>query len=249
MSILRNSTIDTKIQVRLEVEGSRVQRRLPPPWQVAPMARGAHDGANLFVIFNDVLLKQDAEGGPAPDAVNRFAGFLAPAVHPDTGEAALLMMRIFAAHPASIPGRYQNSLAATVHREQTVTGSDLESVCTERFELREPGGGTVELRLRYRRGVPTRIAWPTTLRSAVDPAILRLYRSDALVDVVKSVPAGIDRVEAYSLRVTVPEMRDLFDGAERLVSITAVPWFIRQEFGPSPELPPRDDQREPHRSH
>lgn len=232
MSTLRNSTIDTKVQVRLQIEPERAQRRLPAPWVVAPLTQAAHRGANLFVIFNEVLLKQDAEGNPAPDATNRFVGFLIPAAHPETGEAATFMLRIFAAHPESIPGRYHNSLPATVIREQTVTGTGLESVCAERFELREPSGGTVEVRLRYRRGIPSRAAWPTTMRSAADPAVLRLYRSDALMDVVKSVPAGIDRVEAYSLRVTVPEMRDLFDGAERLVSITAVPWFVRQEFVP-----------------
>ncbi|MGH2347973.1 MAG: hypothetical protein ACRDFT_00745 [bacterium] len=200
---------------------------------MAPLAQGAHEGANLFVIFNDVLLKQDGQGHPAPDVVNRFVGFLVPAAHSQTGEAVLFMLRILAAHPESIPGRYKNSLLATVVREQMVAGTDLESVCSERFDLREIGGGTVELRLRFRRGVPSRLAWPTTILSAADPGTMRLYRSEALNDVVKSVPAGIDRIEQYSLRVTVPEMSDLFDGAERLISITAVPWFVRQEYGPS----------------
>lgn len=231
MGALLNSTIDTKIQIRLQVGHAGLQARLPAPWVVAPITDGPHEGTNLAVIFNDVLLKQDAEGNAAPDAVNRFVGFLVPAAHPQTGEAAVFMVRIFAAHPESIPGRYGNSRPATVLREQTIAGADLQTVCTERFDLSPSGGGTVELRLRYRRGIPSRAAWPTTLRSAADPAILRAYRSEALIDIIKSVPAGIDRVEDYTLRVTVPELRDLFDGSERLVSIAAVPWFIRQEFG------------------
>ncbi len=249
MSPLRNSTIDTKIQVRLQVDASRVQRRLPPPWQVMPSAEDAHRGTNLLVIFNDVLLKQDEAGAPASDAVNRFVGFLIPGVHPQTAEKALFMARIFAAHPASIPGRYHNSLPAAVEREQVSMGVGLDAVCTERFALLDGDGGVVELRLRYRRGVPSRVSWPTTMRSATDPAIARFYRSDALLDLVRSIPASIDRVEDYALRVTVSEFGDLFDGAERLVSVTVVPWFIRQEFSTAPDLPLRDDQREPHRRH
>ncbi len=232
MQSLLNSTIDTKIQVRLRVDPAGLQGRLSSPWQVAPVTEGVHQGTNLMVIFNDVLLRQDAEGNAAPDAVNRFVGFLIPAVRPQTKEATTFMLRIFAAHPESIPGRYKNSLAATVRREHAVAGTDLQTVCTERFDFAVAGGGAVELRLQYHRGIPSRVAWPTNLRSTADPAILRVYRSEALIDVVKSVPAGIDRVQHYQLRVTVPELHDLFDGTERLVSITAVPWFVRQEFGP-----------------
>lgn len=228
-----NSTIDTKIQVRLQVDASAVQRRLPGSWRVAPSAEEVHRGTNLMVIFSDVLLRQDADGFPSPDAVNRFVGFLIPAVDPQTGEKAVFMARIFSAHTAAVPGRYRNSVLADVTREQAVAGTGLHAVCSERFALSHSGGGTIELRLRYHRGVPSRMVWPTTMRSAADPSIVRVYRSDALLDVVRSLPAGIDRVEDYVLHVTVPELGDLFDGSERLISITVVPWFVRQEYEPS----------------
>lgn len=231
MPSLLNSTIDTKIQVRFQAEESRVQRRLPAPWEVAASAEDVHFGTNLLVIFNDVLLKQDGDGAPAPDAVNRFVAFLIPAVDPKTGERSVFMTRIFSAHTAAVPGRYRNALLADITREQVVTGTGVDTACTERFAVSCPDGGTIELRLRYRRGIPSRVAWPTTMRSAADPSIVRLYRSEALIDVVKSLPAGVDRVEDYALRVTVPEFGDLFDGSERLVSIAAVPWFVRQEHG------------------
>jgi len=225
-----NSTIDTKIQVRLRVSPDGAQARLPAPWHLAPTVTGPHAGTNLLVIFTDVLLRQDAGGAPAPDAVNRYVAFLVPAVHSQTGEKVQFMARVLAAHPASIPGRFGNAAAAAVLREHTLAGTDLETVCTELFELRTGSQGCVELRLRYRRGVPERITWPTNLRSTSDPALARSYRSEALVDIVRSIPAGINRVEAYSLRVTVPGLTTSFDGTERLVSITAVPWFTRQEF-------------------
>ena len=228
-----NSTIDTKIQVRLQVDASALQRRLPEPWRVAPSAEDVHRGTNLMVIFSDVLLRQEADGSPSPDAVNRFVGFIIPAVDPQTTERAVFMAQIFSAHTAAVPGRYRNSVLASVTREQAVAGTDVDAVCSERFVLSQTGGGAVELRLRYRRGIPSRVVWPTTMRSAADPSIVRVYRSDALIDVVRSLPAGIDRVEDYVLRVTVPEFGDLFDGSERLISITVVPWFVRQEYGPT----------------
>jgi hypothetical protein len=68
----------------------------------------------------------------------------------------------------------------------------------------------------------------TKPRSAVDPTISRVYRVDQGLDLVRSVPVGIDRVHAYSLRVTVPELRPVFDGSEQLVSIALYPWYLRQ---------------------
>ena len=49
---------------------------------------------------------------------------------------------------------------------------------------------------------------------------------------MKSTPVGIDRVRTYQFRVSVPELRPLFDGTERLVSIVVLPWYVRQVFLP-----------------
>ena len=229
MSTLRNITIDTKIHVRLEASRTAVQRRVPAPWQVAPAADAVHRGTNLLLILTEVWLRQQPDGSPAPDAVNRHAAVLAPAVHPETGETAVFMLRMYAVHPASVPGRFGNAVVAAAWRERHEAGTGVRSVCTERFVIRPDGGGHLDLRLRYERGVPVRRAWPTSMRSAVDPSMRRHYHSDALLDVVRSIPAGIDRVDDYALSVTIPELSDLFDGSERLISLAAVPWFVRQE--------------------
>ncbi len=236
MTALLNSTIDTKIQVRLAVNPAALQRRLPAPWQAAPVVDGVHQGTNLLVIFSDVLLKQEPDGSPSPDAVNRYVALLAPATHPGTGGRATFMLRIYTAHPASVPGRFRNSVRASVWRARSEAGTGLRAVCTERFVLRPDGGGSVDLSLRYEPAVPIRQSWPTIMRSAADSSVVRHYRSEALVDVVRSLPAGIDRVEEYDLHITVSELGDVFDGSERLVSLAVVPWFIRQETGEIPSI-------------
>jgi hypothetical protein len=226
---LRNTTIDTKIQVRLEADRAAVQRRLPAPWRVSPASDPVHRGANLLLILSEVWLRQEPDGSPAPDPVNRHAALLAPAVHDSTGETAVFMLRMYAVHPASVPGRFSNAVAATAWRDRHEAGTGLRSACAERFVVRPDGGGHLDLRVRYERGVPVRRAWPTSMRSAADPAAQRQYHSEGLLDVVRSVPAGIDRLDDYTLSVTIPELADLFEGSGRLVSLTAVPWFVRRE--------------------
>lgn len=225
------TTIDTKIHVRLAVNPSRLQNRLPASWSIAPASDEVHRGANLLVIFSEVLLRQRADGSPSPDPVNRHVALLAPATRADSGEASVFMLQMYAAHPASVPGRFRNTLPATIWRERCEAGIGTRTVCAERLFARPDTGGRIELRLRYERGLPTRRAWPTTMRSAADPSIVRHYQSEALLDVVRSVPAGIDRVEEYALQVELRETADLFDGSERLVSLAIVPWFARQEAG------------------
>ncbi len=37
---------------------------------------------------------------------------------------------------------------------------------------------------------------------------------------------------SYQFHVTISEFGDLFDGTECLVSVTIVPWYVRQVYGP-----------------
>jgi hypothetical protein len=229
---LLDLTIATRIVLRFAVRDEAVRTRLPSAWNIFPIPSGASKGANLAVIFNDALLNQDAAGNPAPDAVSRYIGFAVPARHPETEEEAGFNFRILTAHPRAVPGKYKTSRLGSVLRESYAKGSDLNATVTEHFRFRDPHGGSVELQLQYRRGVPSRAMTQGNVRSGVDPSILRIYKVHELVDVVRSVPQNIDRVLSYQFRVTIPEFSDLFDGAERLVSITIVPWYVRQVYGP-----------------
>ena len=90
----------------------------------------------------------------------------------------------------------------------------------------------IGLQLQYRGAAPTRAKVEARPRSPVNPEFFRIYHIDQGVDVVKSVPNGIDRVQHYRLRVTVSELGKLFDGTEQLVSVAILPWYVRQGFLP-----------------
>jgi len=131
-----------------------------------------------------------------------------------------------------VPGmRPMEAALPEARREQEVRSEDLTTTVSERFTFQIPDGGLVDLRLKYVGGVPTHAAGRARVRSAADPAILRVYHVDQLVYVVRDVPKGIDRVQDLRVDVTVPELRDLFDGSEQLISITVSPHYFRQVYG------------------
>ncbi|TMI99344.1 MAG: hypothetical protein E6H01_11080 [Bacillati bacterium ANGP1] len=229
---LLDLTIATQAVLRFAVRTEPLQARLPAPWQVSPDPAGVSKGANLAVTFNDALLNQDAAGIPTADAVSRYIGFAVPARHPETEEEAGFNFRILTAHPRAVPGKYKTSRLGTVLREFYAKGNDMSATVTDHFRFRDPGGGSVELQLQYRRGLPVRVVSQGNVRSATDPSILRIYKIHELLDIVRSVPQNIDRVMSYQFRNTISEFSDLFDGTERLVSVTIVPWYVRQVYGP-----------------
>jgi hypothetical protein len=62
------SNVDVRTIVALKIADAEAQRLLPAGWQVAPVASGPNQGANLSLTFLDQLLNQDPEGKPAGSA-------------------------------------------------------------------------------------------------------------------------------------------------------------------------------------
>ena len=229
--IFVGSNADNRITVGLRVGQAASQAWLPAPWQAEPLQRGPFKGANLLVAFIDRLLNQDPEGKPVAGGTFRLAALYVPAKHPQTGESAPFIIRIFGPHEG--PGPYKNSVQATVRRQATLRGANFEpGAGSELWEVRDSAGGILEFRMDYQRAVPVRTKGEARPHSNVDPTFFRMYRYDQVMDVVKSIPEGIDRVQSYQLRVTMSELRKLFDGTEQLVGIAMIPWYGRQTFLP-----------------
>jgi hypothetical protein len=226
----------TRITLGFQVKPEAVQAWLPSPWQLHPLDSGPLKGANLLVVFVDRLRDDDPEGKPKSSATktNRIIPFLAPAKHPQTGQTASLVFGEFVSNPAQVPGFYKVFRAATVRVEHTIKSQDVEAEeVTDVWEVRDATGtGGIEFRLQSLRqvGTRTRDKGEPNIISAQDPALWRIYKFDAATDVVKSVPEGIDRVQGYTFRLTVPEYSKLFDGSEQLIGISVTPWYVRQVF-------------------
>lgn len=234
VSVLAETAVESNVDIRLTLafqarEGD-LQSWLPAPWQVNPVTAGPSKGANLFVVFIQNLLRQTPDSKLSESSGTARAVALAvPAKHPQTGEESTFVTRIYTTDHASLPGPYKNSTKADVRRELVLKGENLEpGYGSDNWEMKEASGGTILVRFTYQRSLPVRAKIEQKPRSAVEPNFYRIYRVDLGVELVKSVPAGIDRLQSYEFRSTVPELAKLFDGTAQLVSITASPWYVRQ---------------------
>ena len=225
------SNADNRLAVALAVSPSAAQAWLPAPWRVEPFPKGPFRGANLVIACIDRLLNQDPKGNPAGGGTFRLAALYVPAKNPRTGESAPFIIRVYGPHAGA--GPYKNSVQATVRREATMRGADFEpGTGSESWLVRDQTGGILKFRMNYRRALPTRSKGEARPHSNIDPTFFRMYRYDQLMDVVKSIPDDIDRVQSHHLRVTIKELREMFNGTQQLVGIALVPWYGRQTFLP-----------------
>jgi hypothetical protein len=219
--------------VAMRVGQAEVQKLVPAPWQVNPIPGGPLKGANFFIVFIDTFLVQDAQGKPDKGGIARKVVFAVPAKHTQTGEMAIVVTGGFSANIDEVPGPYKDFVQATIQREQTHKWVNLEpAVSGDFWEVRDARGVIIELRIQYQQALLTRAKSEQKNYSAVEPSFFRIYRADTATDIVKSIPAGIDRVQNYQFHVAVPELKKLFDGTEQLVAVGVIPLYVRQIFLP-----------------
>ena len=218
---------------------TRLASSLPPGRGPSPTLMDHLSGTNFVQtpIFINPWLTQDSEGRPTAVPIDRRVLVVIPAKNQRTGESTILVARSYDANEQGLPGPYRNSVAARIRLEQTFEGSGTEPATgTELWEVNVDGGAIV-LHLEYQRAVAIQSNPETRPRSAVDPTIQRVYRVDQGLDLVRSVPGKIDRVQAFSLRVSVPELRAVFDGSERAISVALYPWLPAASFASEVRLP------------
>ena len=227
------SSADARLVLGFQVPSSAAQVSLPADWQPAPPPSGPSAGANVLLIFVDGQSQFDGQGKPTAGGMNRFVVAAIPAANPKTGASGAMIIGGFAAHPDGAPGAYKNYAVAQISHERTVrTDGQGPGNTDESWQVRDAAGATLNLRLGYDRTTPTRIKADSKIYSAVEPTFFRIYRVEQGVDVVKSTVTGTDRVRNYEFRSTLGAFAKLLDGNEKLVSITSIPWYVRQVFLP-----------------
>ena len=203
---------------------------LPAEWQPAPIPSGPSTGANALLILVDGVALYDVDGKPTAGGTNRFVVVAIPATNPKINASGAMIIGGFAAHPDGAPGAYKNYTVAEITQERTVrTSGSSPGSADESWQVRDTSGGTLSVRLTYDRVMPARTKSESRVYSAEEPTFFRIYRVEQGVDVVKSVVNGTDRVRGYEFRSTFSK---LFDGNEKLISITSIPWYVRQVYLP-----------------
>jgi hypothetical protein len=229
------ATNDHRTYLYFQVPEATVQRVLPNGWQAAPPQSGPAQGANLVLILLDQIMALDAQAKPVAGGTNQLAVLGVPARNAATGAAGTVIFDGFAAKAAGAPGAYGVYEPAEMRLERSIQAGPGEARRgEERWTVVTQGGGgnRLEIRLRYVATTPTRLTSEARVYSARNPDFYRIYRVEQGNDVVRSGPAGVDRVEEFALAASGPRLGALFDGTERLIAILSVPSYVRQIFLP-----------------
>ena len=231
---LVGSNVDYRLIVALRVKQAAVQSWIPNPWQVTPVAKGPLKDANLYVVFVDRLLNQDAEGKTNLGGTFRVVAIVAPAKHSQTEQLAPFVLRVFTPHKdISLYNAYKNTIRADISCERTLKSTNLEpGIGTELWEVKDDSGGVMTLRMNYQRSIPSRANRELKPRSAIEPDFFRIYRFDQGSDLIKSVSMGLNRAQNFEFKVTLSDFRKMFDGSEEVIGIVSVPWYVRKLFLP-----------------
>jgi hypothetical protein len=244
---LVDTTVGSRVLLAFHVSSEAVQTRLPHTWAIEPYTGGyatTIPGAmvpdaslpNLFVVFNDFLLNRDAQGHPQADPQARYVGFNIPARNTKTGASGMIHFRIFTGTPQSVPGRFKDSLPATVTREHQLRGTGTNTTVFEGFTIISATGGQVQLEMEYQRGPLLRLVADQPnfpVWAAADPKIQRIYQEDALMDTILNPLLDINHLHNLTFRISIPELQDLFNGSEQLLAILANPIYSRRVFHPA----------------
>src|SRR5262249_18389674 len=70
--------VDTRVVLAFRVNPAALQKWLPTPWQIAPIAAGPSRDANLTISFIDRLINQDREGNLIATGTTRLAALVVP---------------------------------------------------------------------------------------------------------------------------------------------------------------------------
>lgn len=230
---LFESNADTRFMIAMHADQAGLQNKIPEPWHVVSIPGGPFKGANLFIVFIDPIVVQNAEGKPNPKGSICKVVFALSAKNAQTKEVATMVIGGFIGTPSAVPGPYKNFKFAPVKRDYTQKTLDSKpGIAEDTWVAGEANNALIELRVKYQLSLPFRNKSEQKVYSAKDPDFFRIYRIDSATEMLKSVPMNVDRIQDYSLRVTAPEMTSIFNGTEKVVAITAIPFYSRQVFLP-----------------
>lgn len=217
---------ETRTVLGFRVPDAALQRLLPPGWTVDPSTAPASRGANLNVTLMERQLVLDGKGAPVGTGTIRYVVFGALARNAQTGQSGTLVVSGIS---PDAPGAYDVYMAATtssVERSMSSSGNDAGRT-SEHWIFAAASGDRIEMQLAYRRAPGTKTHADTVVRSARHPEFRRTYHIDQTADAVRSATAP-DRVERIDVKVTGPTLGRLFDGTEQLITVTAVPHYVRE---------------------
>jgi hypothetical protein len=229
-----NVVAEQRTYVFLQVAPAAAQGFLPAGWTPSPATMGATKDANLILVLIDRKLALTPDGKPLQSGTNRLLVLLMPAKNNQTGVTANMVVGGYSADPAGAPGAYRLYGAGTVSVERNEKPSGaLGGAVEERWTVKGPDGTSLDLALAFTRAVPAMSSFDLRIHSAADPGFYRMYRGDQVVDLLRSVNTGVDRVQSVALKVAgAGKLASAINGSEKIIAINTMPFYRRLTFLP-----------------
>ena len=216
---------DKRTTLLFQVPESTVKKLLPEGWESAPLAQGV----NLQVVFAESILVRYADG--KTDGNDRVVTWVVPAKRKDGGDKGAMVAGGFISSREKAPGPYGawSPAASAVFTRNSSTTIDGQPQVRETWEFGSDVGDTLNFEVEFEAGPLSYGKADSKVFSAVRDGFYRVYRIEQASE---TIPATDARIRSLIFRAKGPNLSTLFDGSERLVGVSSVPWFSRQIFLP-----------------
>jgi hypothetical protein len=227
---LNSRSAETRLTLGYRVANDAIQALLPSGWTLND--RGP-DTPNLSVTLTDRALYEDAQARPIAGGRTRDVIFTSSASNAAKETRTFVILTI--SPERATPGPYGVSIPATFEtRSATVTGADDKPKSELQWSVKTVEGGALDILVRYIRGAVSRSRSPEAgvrVWSAKTPDFYRIYKTESGSDPI-STPADRSRLETATLKAAGPRLAKLFDGSERLITVTETPFYLREVWLP-----------------
>lgn len=215
-----------------KVPETALRKFVPAGWELSPPNSGPSKGANLNLVLIDALTTQGPDGKPEDNS--RIAALVFPARKTGTDAVVPMVFAGFTSNAKHATGAYGVfELAKTTIVRTARTDPEGKSGADESWDFRVDDNAGVSVQLQFAHAPSARTKRETRVYSAKTPDLYRIYRIEEALDVVQSTETGVDRVQHVAFKIRGSNIAPLFNGSEKLVSITSIPWYTRQVFLPS----------------
>jgi hypothetical protein len=230
LDVLSELNVETRTILVFSVYEKNIEKVkwLPTGWKVNPAAGGPFKGGNLLLIFSDRLLVQDQDGKPIINQESNqlvVAGLLAQ--NPKKNLQGVVIAFGLSAKSDGAPGPYGVFHPANCSfTKQIDVKPNEKDLVKESWLFNNSAGFNISLELQYNRGIPVRADDAITKAfSLAKEDFYRIYRADQALDVLQS-----DGIYKKDFKIKGPILTEIFDGAEKLISVVSQPWTVRRVF-------------------
>jgi len=225
---LAQSTLEARTIIAVAMPAEAIAALLPAGWRSVPFETGPGKGANLNATLYDQLSVVGPDG--KPEERSQVLALSAPVMRPD-GKVVSMVVGGFVP-PAGVPGAYsvQQPAAITMTKQaRSLPAGDAQ--VEESWDFAGTGDTRLHIALTYARGNATPAHAEVLNYSAAKPDFYRIYKIDQAVDVLRSGPAGIDRVSTLTIAAS-GAIAAILGQQSTVIAVISAPYYHRDIWLP-----------------